>query len=436
MTLKVASALDRSLCMVLGRTMNTLRMLLGFVVLCLGLAGCGRSQEEGLIRIWSHQGQEAENQAMRDIVNAFNEAHVDDGIRVTIDFFPDYQYTERISIAAAAGDLPDAFGLDGPTVAQFVDAGVLAPIHSYFEEDDLADFLDTILSQGTIDGILYALGSFDSAMVIYYDRDSFDQAGVVPPASGTAWSWDEFDDACAQLQSAGFLPISLHMDVTADEWYTYAFSPLIWSVGGRLIDTDRNQVEGILNAPENVAALERWQALFEAGYAARSPVNPDPFGSGESAMDWNGHWMARSHMAALGDRLGVMPLPRTGDIAASPSGSWCWGISAFSDRPDLAARWLRWVTDPATGIQPIVAAGGAIPARHSAFQLFPEYEEDPFRLFKSQLIESGRSRPQTPFYGNLTQHFAAALRDIAQGANVQDRLDISARAVQRIVDRR
>ena len=416
--------------------MNTIQRTLIVLAVGLGLSGCSRPQEEGLIRVWSHQGQEAENVAMREIAAAFNQAHAGEGIRVSIDFFPDYQYTERIAIAAAAGDLPDVFALDGPTVAQFVDAGVLTSIEPYFEPDELADFLDTILNQGTIDGTLYALGAFDSAMVIYYDKDQFAQAGVHPPEFGQAWTWDEFVNACSQLQAAGFLPISLHMDVTADEWYTYAFSPLIWSAGGRLIDTDANQVDGVLNAPDNVAAITRWQTLFEAGYAARSPVNPDPFGSGESAMDWNGHWMARSHLAALGDRLGVMPLPRTGPVAASPSGSWCWAISAYSDRPEKAALWLRWVTDSVTGIQPIVAAGGAIPARYSAFPLFPEYEADPFRLFKAQLTESGRSRPQTPYYGNLTQHFAAALRDIAQGADAQARLDDAAKAVQRIIDRR
>ena len=65
---------------------------------------------------------------MRAIVAAFNAAHAADGVRVDMTFFPDFQYTEKISIAAAARDLPDAFDIDGPLVARYVDAGLLAPL--------------------------------------------------------------------------------------------------------------------------------------------------------------------------------------------------------------------------------------------------------------------------------------------------------------------
>lgn len=414
--------------------MKTLLAWLGILVLVASV-GCGSVDDTGVIRVWSHQGQEAENIAMREIVAAFNEAHADEGIRVEINFFPDYQYTERVAIAAAARDLPDVFGLDGPTVAQFVAAGVLHPLTAYFSEDELDDFLDTIIQQGTVDGTVYALGAFDSAMVLYYNRDKLAAAGVETPVGFEGWTWEEFVAACKVLRDAGVDPVALHMDVTADEWYTYAFSPLIWSAGGALIDLDQNQVEGVLNSAINADVLGHWQQLFDIGLAARNPINPDPFGVGETAMDWNGHWMARSHIEAHGESLGAMPLPNWGDFPVAPSGSWCWAISALSNQPELAARWLRWVIDPSTGIKPIVSAGGAVPARRSAFEYFPEYQNLPFSLFRHLLETAGRSRPQTPHYPNLTQQFAAALRDIANGSDPQERLDEAAAAVQRMMDR-
>lgn len=403
-------------------------------------SGCATRDDDAdwtELRVWAHQGQESENRAMREMVDAFNEAHEAARLRVQITFFPDYQYTERISIAAAARDMPDAFDLDGPTVAQFVDANLLAPLNDHFSATELDDFLDTIIAQGTIDGTLYAVGAFDSALVLYYDKALFEKAGVTPAEPDQmGWTWDEFLEACDQLLKHGIEPVALHMDVTADEWYTYAFSPLIWSGGGSLIDAERGQVAGVLDAPINVATLTRWQELFERGFAARAPINPDPFGAGMTAMDWSGHWMARSHIARKGERLGVMPLPRMGDQPAAACGSWCWAISANSSKQEAAAKWVHWVTDPERGIQPMVSAGGAVPSRHSAFEFFPEFEEPPYSVFRELLTEAGRPRPQTPFYPNLTQHFAAALRDIAQGADVEQRLSRSADAVQRIIDRR
>lgn len=407
------------------------------VLVATATAGCAPDRSPArVVRVWCQQGQEAENEAMRAMAAAFNAAHAAEGLAAQITFFPDFQYTEKVSIAAAARDLPDVLALDGPTVAQFVEAGLLRPIAGWFSAEELADFAPTIRAQGTLDDTLYALGAFDSAMVLYYDREMLARAGVAPPPDGQGWTWDEFLAACARLKTAGLDPVSLHMDESGDEWYTYAFSPVIWSAGGRLISADGRQVEGVLNAPENAAALRRWRDVFARDFAARAPIDPNPFGHGQTAMDWSGHWMVRSHLAAKGDRLGAMPLPTLGPQTVAACGSWCWGVTQDARDPDSAARWLRWVTDPVHGIQPIVAANGAVPARASAYPLFPEYARPPFSLFRELQETTGRPRPRTPVYPTLTQHFAAALRDVARGAAPQERLDQAAAQIQRRIDRK
>jgi multiple sugar transport system substrate-binding protein len=398
-------------------------------------AGCAPEPAGLVIRVWCQQGQEAENAAMRSMATAFNQAHAGEGLAVHLTFFPDFQYTEKVSIAAAARDLPDVLALDGPTVARFAQAGLLQPAAGWFSPDELDDFAPTILAQGTVNGTLYALGAFDSALVLYYDRDRLARAGVTPPDGFEAWTWDEFMAACARLKAAGFDPVSLHMDESGDEWFTYAFSPLIWSAGGRLIGPD-GRVEGVLNAPANADALQRWREVFARDFAALAPVDPDPFGNGHTAMDWSGHWMVRSHLAAKGDRLGVMPLPAMGDTPAAACGSWCWSLTRDAADPARAARWLRWVTDPGRGIRPIVAANGAVPARRSAYRLFPEYAHPPFNLFRHLQETAGRPRPRTPDYPTLTRHVAAALRDIARGADPRQCLDRAARQIQARLDRR
>lgn len=409
----------------------------GLVLLAAG-TGCAPSArpDARTLRVWCHQGQEAENNAMRAIARSFNEAHAAEGVGVDLTFFPDFQYTEKLAIAAAGDDLPDAFDVDGPLVARLVHAGLLAPLDPWIPPAELDDFLPTIIAQGTVGGRLYALGAFDSAVVLYYDRELLARAGVSPPAAQPGWSWDEFLAACERLQDAGIEPVALHMNESADEWFTYAFSPVVWSGGGALISADGRQVEGVLASAANVTSLRRWQELFRRGFAATDPVDPDPFGHGGVAMDWSGHWMARSHLEAKGDRLGATVLPRVGDRPAAPSGSWCWALSARAADPELAARWLRWVTDPAHGIAPIVRANGAVPARRSAFAAFSEYSELPYSLFREQLETIARARPRTPFYATLTQRFAAALREIARGADVADRLGRAAGEVQAVIDRR
>jgi ABC-type glycerol-3-phosphate transport system substrate-binding protein len=400
--------------------------------------GChgGRDSSPRVLRVWAHHGQEAEHRALLDIARAFNDARARRLGRVELSVFPDFQYTEKLAIAAAAADMPDAFELDGPLVARFVDAELLAPIDELLDREEQADFLPSILEQGSIGGRLYALGAFESAAVLYLDRQLFREANVLEPNLERGFAWQGLMTTCARLKQHGVQPLALHMNESADEWYTYAFSPVIWSNGGRLIAADGVSVRGVLASSQNVASLSAWQSLFRQGYAQTDPVDPDPFGSGRVAMDWTGHWMLRSHLAKKGNRLGVMPLPRVGAQAASPCGSWCWAISARGGQQELAAEWLRWVTSATHGVIPMVRANGALPARRSAFAAFPEYQRPPHSMFRRQLEESAHPRPRTAFYATLTQRFAAALRDIAHGADVALRLARAEDEIARVIERR
>lgn len=407
----------------------------GVGALVLAPACRASSDARHTLRIWAHQGQEAEHAALRGIARAFERSGESGGARVELSFFPDYHLTERLAIAAAADDMPDAFELDGPLVARFADAGLLARLEQLFSPDELADFLPSLIAQGSVGDHLYAMGSYDSAAVLYFDRAYFAAAGVDVP-SPRGFAWPELLAACEKLVASGVRPLAAHVGDTNDEWFTYAFSPLFWSGGGRLIDPAGTSVRGVLASAANIGSASAWQALFERGFASKAPVDPDPFGNGDVAMDWSGHWMARRHQTRKGADLGVMSLPRLGAEPVHACGSFCWSISARARQPDLAVRWLRWVTTNETGIQPLVGANGAVPARRSAFSSFPEYRELPYSLFRQQLEHGARPRPKTPFYATLTREFAAALRDIVHGAHVERRLIEAEHHVQREIDRR
>lgn len=275
-----------------------------------GANGCRRSGlRPGALRIWAHHGRASEHDALMRIRQAFSKAS---GRQADLSFFPDFQYTEKLAVAAAAGDLPDVFELDGPLVATFAAAELLAPLDDFFSAREIADFLPTIVQQGTLANRLYALGAFDSIAVLYFDQDLMNRAGVDEAASGEGFAWDELVGACERLRRLTTRPLALHMNEAADEWFSYAFSPVLWSVGGALIGSDGRSIRGVLSSERNRDALQRWQQLFSRGIASATPVEPDPFGAGQVAMDWSGHWMLRSHLRHKGERLGIMPLPRSG----------------------------------------------------------------------------------------------------------------------------
>lgn len=408
-------------------------------VLVSTIAQCNRqsgSTGGRVVTVWAHHGQERENAAMRRIAEAFNERHRDQQIRIDISFFPDRQYADKVSIASASASLPDVLDIDGPYVGPWAAEGVLQPIGDLVSEKLRTDMLPSLLEQGTYDGKLYALGAFESALVVYYNRDIIEEAGLRPPSRlADAWTWTEFVEALTRVKPHVTIPLSLHMDDHSDEWVTYAFSPLIWSNGGGLIDPDSGNVLGVLNSRPTIEAVRRWQRLFEKGLAQATSTNPNPFAAGLAAFDWTGHWMLPGFEQTTALRFGVMPLPKMGDQPVCASGSWCWGISRNCGDRSLAWQAVRWFLDPAQGIRPIVQANGAVPGRRSAFEYFPEYDRMPRRLFREQLESAAHPRPRTPVYLSLTSTFARALRDIALGADVERTLRRAAESVQRVADR-
>lgn len=411
------------------------------IALSLASGGCSREDDADagvrVVDVWAHHGQVREHDAMERIVTAFNEAHAGEGLRVEIEFFPDRQYADKVSIAAASRTLPDVLDIDGPHVGPWAADGVLQPIGDHVTPEMADDFLPTIIQQGTYEGELYALGAFESALVIYYNRAITTKANVQPPSRvAQAWTWAEFVDALERVRPHATIALSLHMNEQSNEWITYAFSPLIWSNGGRLIDTEAARVVGAMNGPAAIQAVRRWKNLFETGLAEPSSPNPNPFADGLAAFDWTGHWLLPTFEARSGLEFGVMPVPRMGDEPVAPSGSWCWGLSRTCGDVDAAWKVIKWFVHPEHGVKPIVEANGAVPARRSAFTFFPEYDRMPRRLFREQLEQIAQPRPRTAVYQSLSNEFAQALRDIALGAQVSKRLTEAAESVQRTLDRR
>lgn len=388
-----------------------------------------------VVRVWTHGGTEAENAAIRDIASSFNVAHGPRGVRVSVMFLSDAEYAEKIEAAENAEALPDALSVRGTQLPRLVEAGLLRALDSWFDRNELEDFLPTVRQQGTLDGHLYSLSTIESASALFYDREVFAKAEVVPPPEGRAWTWDQFLSACERLARAGITPLALPLN-EPDETVCTLFAPLVWSGGGDLVSDNGDYVAGVLAARENVATLRAWQQLFSKGYIVRPASGDEPFAKGQVAMEWNDYRKLRGWQQVKGENLAAMLPPRMGQRAVTSSGSWGWSIAANTRDPELAALWIKWVTDLRHGVEPLVRATGALPARRSGFTLFPEYARLPHRMFRDQLELVAQPFPHTPHFAAISKGFAEALRKIADGARVEAQLRAAERDIQALIDHR
>jgi multiple sugar transport system substrate-binding protein len=391
------------------------------LLMALLVASCaGEERDDRVLEVWFHSGQPAERAVIEAQVERFNAQEEEFRVRLTM--LPERTYNAQVQSAALAGDLPDVLEFDGPYLYAYVWQGHLVPIDGLLPAEVLGDVLPSIVEQGTYDGKLYSVGTFDSGLAIYARRSRLEAAGVRLP--GRPWTVDEFERALAALASrdedGAVLDLKLNYP---GEWITYAFSPIVQSAGGDLIDRDGfRTARGELDGPEAVGALTRVQAWFRDGYVDPN-VDDAAFVEGRVALSWVGHWEHPRYREAVGDDLVLVPLPDFGAGSRTGQGSWSWGVTKRCRHPERAARFLAFLLRPEE-VLAMADANGAVPATRAAIARSEAYREGgPLRLFVEQL-EGGRAvpRPRTPAYPVITSAFQRAFLDIRDGADVGETL--------------
>lgn len=388
------------------------------------------SAASGTVTLWFHSGQGAERDALNATLQAF--AAKNSAIKVEAIELPEGAYNDQVNAAALAGELPCLLDFDGPFVYNYAWSGYLQPLDSLIAADVKADFLPSIIQQGTYNGKLYSLGQFDSGLGFYGNKELLEKAGVRIPTLAQPWTRAELDEALSKLKANGLdYPLELKMNYGRGEWFSYGFSPFLQSFGGDLIDRSTYQkASGTLNSAASVEAMKWFQGLFINGYVNPKPAGDTDFAEGKAALSWVGHWAYPDYAKALGDKLLVLPAADLGKGAKTGMGSWNWGITSKCANPAAAAEVLSFIVSPEEVLR-MSDANGAVPARTSAIAKSKLFGDGaPLNLYVQQLTNGvAVPRPITPAYPVITTAFAEAIDNIVAGADVQAELDKAAQKI-------
>lgn len=417
---------------------------LAIVVLALSCVACDGNQtparetpDATAISVWAHAGQESERNVLRRQARRFNAAQ--DEVHVELTFIPENGYNAHVQAAAGNKVLPDLLELDGPFLYHHIREGHLRALDDLLPQDAIQDLLATVRRQGSYEGRLYAAGMFDSWLGLYGHRSQLKALEVrMPTNHEAAWRANEFDAVLAALAARDSDGAVLDLKLNyPGEWLTYAFSPIVQSAGGDLIDrTSMASANARLNGPGAVSAMHRLQGWFQKGYVDLS-VDNAAFVKGRVALSWSGHWDYHRYSQALGNDLVIMPLPDFGTGSKAARGSWTWGITVRSAQPQAAARFLRFLLEPEQVLE-ITQANAALPATRTALRRSRLYGPGkPLQSFSEQqllmLEAQPNARPETPAYPVITLAFQRAFRSIQIGADVQSTLDEAVRIIDSAV---
>ena len=283
---------------------------------------------------------------------AFHEEYPNITVQIETIAFSDY-FTQ-LQTRVAGGTAPDCFELNIENFAAYANKGTLAEITGV----DFSGLDETSLNAFNVDGKQYGLPGKFSNVVLFYNKDLFDQAKIDYPTAD--WTQDDLQKAAEAIRALGDDIYGYYQPLTYNEFYKVAAQ-----FGGSLLNEDKT--EFTINTPENVAA-----AQMMADRILVSNVQPN-----EVQMGGIGDWDL-----FMSGRLGMMP---TGIWAFNTFAEGCkfdWDITVepgkeqkathffsdacvinnASDKKEAAATWITWLTssDKAAAIR--IEAGWDLPA--------------------------------------------------------------------------
>lgn len=269
-------------------------------------------------------------------------------------------FNTYILTALASNTAPDVWSQDASSLALVAGSGQLLDMEQCVElvpEFDFDRFFPTVLAlhQGFEEGRTYGVPNGFTPMVIYYNPESFERAGVEIPSEANL-NWEEFRELTQRLtldnQGRNALDPDFDRDNVEQYGYRVRMFPLdwvhwLWGNDGDVISPDGTTASGYLDSEASLETIRFYRDLM-----LEDGVSPTP-----SALD------------AMQTNVGFLDLFLDGTIAMFPRGHW--ELVGLRSNPNYSPEKVGvmgnpYNTEPATVI---FEAGFVIPANISEEKL-------------------------------------------------------------------
>jgi multiple sugar transport system substrate-binding protein len=298
---------------------------------------------------------------------------------------PSDGYDTKVQTMLASNEAPDIIQI-AESSNSYASKGIFTDVGKLAEDSGLD--LDKRFGGATESYIwqdkLYAIPDRGGAMVLYYNRDMFDAAGVEYPTKN--WTWKEFLNAAQTLTITGDDGVISQYGFAAGGWWPWWMS-FMYQNGGRILDEKMENV--IVNSPENIEAINFYTDLVHKYKVAPTADDysrfglkdgqPDPlFAQGHTAMCMTGYWNIGSLSSVEDINWDIAPLWKNKESATFAFGS---GLAIPEDckTKEDAFKAIEFLTSE-EGQKPIVTNNQDAPANidllRSDLFLNPDWAKD------------------------------------------------------------
>lgn len=279
------------------------------------------------------------------------------GVTVKVETAPYDSYFTELQTRIAGGDAPDVYELNYENFVTYASRDVLLDVsdRAAADPDFAARFYPKAYEAFSFEGRQYGLPASFSNVVLFYNKDLFDAAGVAYPTAD--WTWEDERAAARQLNDTDNGVWGQFSPVTYNEFYKTAAQN-----GGAVLGSDGSVTIDQASCAEAldymVSAVTEGVQPTEADLAGVS--DGDLFAAGQVAMLTTGIWM----FSAFADT------PFAWDIALEPGKTQkahhffanATVIAKDTDKADAAWSWMQFLTSSPEAAKIRVDASWELPA--------------------------------------------------------------------------
>lgn len=281
-------------------------------------------------------------------------------------------YLTKLTTMAAANTMPDVGYMTEANTIEWALNDMFESLTELYESDTFAKRLETNLFR-TPDGDVVGMSMANEAIVMFYNKAIFDEAGVdYPPArADDAWTWDEFIDVCKQLtkdangltpNDEGFDPENVVTYGARIGKYAHIMEPFFRSNGGGVYSEDYTEIW--LDKPETLEVLNALSDMIHVHHvhpspdqASTVPATGSAFLSNRLAMDIDGQWALQGIAESAredGIQFDVAVLPKFKEAVTSNTGAPTVIFKGTTHKED-AFKLVEFILDPEKMIELITS---------------------------------------------------------------------------------
>jgi multiple sugar transport system substrate-binding protein len=301
----------------------------------------------------------------------------------------------------------DLMSIDPVFVAEFAEAGFLAPVPANLQAGFIQDTVNAAVEGAKWKGKVVAVPFWANTQLLWYRKSVAQKAGLDMTKPVT---WDQLI-AAAQSQKK-----TIGVQASRYEGYVVWINALITGAGGQVVTNPGATADAVKLGLDTPAGKDAARVIHKVastgvgGPALSSTTETEAlnlFSTDATSgflVNWPYVWAALpTNKVTFIKDVGWAKYPQTvaGTVSRPPFGGIELGVGAFSKHPDLAYDAARCITT--TAHQKLYMIGTGNPAARKAVYDDPEIRKQfPMAALIRQSLEDAAPRPQSQYYGDIS----------------------------------